>query len=176
MMSREDILRELELLPMWHLRNATAAEKKTESLPSAQLIEQESHVQALASQPHQYRLITSDDDQWLFALDGQHNEEAETLLHNMLKAVAVKIGQDIKAVPVTTMADFKPKVIVAMGESVAQQLLTAQPLTQLRGAVHMLKEVPVIATYAPHDLLQHPINKAGAWEDLCLAKSTITHL
>jgi hypothetical protein len=179
MMSREDVLRELELLPVWQLRNPVVIEKKADSLPTAQHIEQES--EGYQAEPHApesvtFRLIASEDGQWLFALAPQQNEVAETLFHNMLKAVAVKIGQDVTKAQPATIADFTPKVIVAMGETIAQQLLTAQPLTQLRGAVHRLKEVPLVVTYAPDDLLQYPASKASAWEDLCLAKSIIADL
>lgn len=180
MMNREDILRELELLPVWQLRNPPVTDKKTETLPSVPLIEQAR--QDHQAEPHvsrglTCRLIVSEDGQWLFALKQQHQDEAETLLQNMLKAIAVKIGHDINAAQLTAMADFKPKVMVVMGELVAQQLLALDlPLVKLRGAVHRLNEMPVIVTYAPDDLLQHVKDKANAWEDLCLARLTLAHL
>lgn len=178
MMSREDILRELELLPVWQLRNPVAA-PKIELTQSEQAIihetigdEQEAEVSTVS-----IRLITSEDGQWLFALKPQQTEAAETLLHNMLAAVAVKVGQDVAETPIISIADFQPKVIVAMGEDVAQQLLAlTQPLAQLRGKTHELKETPVIVTYAPDALLQNTADKAHVWADLCLAKFTIAHL
>ncbi len=179
MMSRDDILRELELLPVWQLRHPVALEKTAEAIPTAELIEQESDVdQSQApSQVFTFRLMASEDGQWLFALKSQQNEEAETLLQNMLKAVTVKIGQEMAEAQATIIADYKPKVIVAMGEDVAQQLLALnQPLAQLRGKAHGLKETSVIVTYAPDALLQNPADKANAWADLCLAKFTIANL
>ncbi len=173
MMSREDILRELELLPVWQLRHPIAgAEQATELTQPEQAIIQEAEVPSVS-----IRLMVSEDGQWLFALKQQQTEAAETLLHNMLAAVTVKVGQDVVEAPIATIADFQPKVIVSMGESVAQQLLALnQPLVQLRGKAHTLNETPVIVTYAPDDLLLNPADKAHAWADLCLAKFTIANL
>ena len=64
----------------------------------------------------------------------------------------------------------QPRLIIAMGRVAAQSLLgTAEPITRLRGRVHRFEGVPVIVTYPPAHLLRHPQDKAGAWEDLCLA-------
>ncbi len=180
MMSREDVLRELELLPVWQLRNPAArAELVTEQTQSEEVIIQEAigDEQQADAPSFSIRLIASDDGQWLFALKPQQTQAAETLLHNMLAAVAVKVGQEMNEAPITAIADFQPKVIVAMGEDVAQQLLAlTQSLAQLRGMVHNLKETPVIVTYEPDDLLKNTPDKANAWADLCLAKITIAHL
>lgn len=176
MINREDILRELELLPVWQLRHPVAVETTTDSSQSAQQESADYPTKKLAS-PFTFRLVASDDGLWLFALQSQHDEEAETLFHNMLKAVAVKIGQEVNEAQSTTMADYKPKVIVAMGEFIAQQLLSLDlPLPQLRGVVHTLKQTSVIVTYAPDDLLQNGADKANAWEDLCSAKRIVTTL
>jgi uracil-DNA glycosylase len=173
MMSREDILLELELLPVWQLRHPIAGpEQATELTQPEQAIIQEAEMPSVS-----IRLIASEDGQWLFALKRQQTEAAETLLHNMLAAVAVKVGHDVAEAPIATIADFQPKVIVAMGESVAQQLLALnQPLVQLRGKAHMFNETPVIVTYSPDALLQNTSDKAHAWADLCLAKFTIANL
>jgi len=180
MMSREDVLRELELLPVWQLRHPiTETALATELAQSEQVISQErmSNEQPAEVPSIRVRLIASEDGQWLFVLNPQQAETAETLLHNMLAAVMVKVGQDIAEAPITTIANFQPKVIVAMGECVAQQLLAlTQSLTQLRGKAHVLNETPLIVTYAPDDLLQNTADKANAWADLCLAKFTIAHL
>ncbi|HEU6456647.1 MAG TPA: uracil-DNA glycosylase, partial [Roseateles sp.] len=48
----------------------------------------------------------------------------------------------------------------------------AEPLGRLRGRVHQWRGLPVIVTYHPAYLLRSPADKAGAWDDLCLARST----
>ena len=71
------------------------------------------------------------------------------------------------------VALVKPKIIVAMGRFAVQSLLrTEEPIGRLRGRVHQYEGVPVIVTYHPAYLLRTPIDKAKAWEDLCLAMET----
>lgn len=178
MMSREDVLRELELLPVWQLRNPIAAPATELTQPEqASIQETVGDVQQAEVPSASVRLMASEDGQWLFVLKPQQSEAAETLLHNMLTAVAVKVGQDLAEAPIATIADYQPKVIVAMGEDVAQQLLAlTHPLAQLRGKAHTLNETPVIVTYAPDALIQNTADKANAWADLCFAKFTIAHL
>ena len=71
------------------------------------------------------------------------------------------------------VALVKPKIIVAMGRFAVQSLLrTDEPIGRLRGRVHRYEGVPVIVTYHPAYLLRTPVDKAKAWEDLCLAMET----
>ena len=77
----------------------------------------------------------------------------------------------------------QPRLVLAMGRFAAQQLLrSAEPIGRLRGRVHRLSAVdtpwagaqgvPVVVTYHPAYLLRNPIDKAKAWDDLCLALQT----
>ncbi len=183
MMTHEDLLRELELLPVWQQRHSVAEAKLSETEQSPLIVQaadnhqSEIETEAETKQSAILRIIVSDDGEWMFALSQQHSAEAETLFHNMLKAVNVNIGQQISDAQMTTIFSHKTKIIVAMGEGVAQQLLAlTQPLMQLRGRPHFINNIPVIVTYAPDDLLQNLADKAGAWEDLCLAKITVANL
>lgn len=187
---RDELLRELELLPAWQLRNpaqpsvAAAIPKndinadvvKANVAPEAS---ERSAEQAEETAPplHQFRLVVSEDAQWLFVLENQHSDAAEVLLQNMLKAVAVSIAQNVADATVDHLNQHAAKVIVVMGELEAQTLLnTTQTLAQMRGKRHQHQSVPVIATYSPSDLLMNLENKAKAWEDLCLARLTIVNL
>jgi uracil-DNA glycosylase len=179
MMSREDLFRELELLPVWQLRNPVVGinTPETEAAVLPTEAEVSGNQQKSEASTYRFRLIVSEDGQWLFALKQQHSTEAETLFHNMLKAVNVKIGRDVAEAQTVTHVDCVPRVIVLMGEELAQQLLAlSQSLVQLRGQPHTINNTPVIVTYAPDDLLQQVADKANAWEDLCLAKATVVHL
>jgi uracil-DNA glycosylase family 4 len=63
-----------------------------------------------------------------------------------------------------------PDVILCVGRIAAQRLLgTDQPIGRLRGRVHDLGGVPVVATYHPAYLLRSPGEKRKSWEDLKLA-------
>ncbi len=64
----------------------------------------------------------------------------------------------------------KPRVILAMGRMAVQSLLrTDDAIGRLRGTVHTLEGTPLVVTYHPAYLLRNPIDKARAWDDLCLA-------
>ncbi len=72
---------------------------------------------------------------------------------------------------------IKPKLILVVGHSAAQRLLkTHSTMARLRQKVHTLEDVnlPVVVTYHPAYLLNMPADKAKAWQDLLLAKKTIS--
>lgn len=189
MISREDLMRELELLPVWQLRNAvvkatvevatTVESVAVESVAVASVVQSEVATYEVETQQatHQFRLIVSEDAQWAFVLEQQQNSEAELLLQNMLKAVEVKVGQAFADANKEHLSQHVSKVIVVMGEVEAQQLLNeTQTLEQMRSKPHQYQDTPVIATYSPSHLLLNLADKAKAWEDLCLSKFTVTSL
>jgi uracil-DNA glycosylase len=69
---------------------------------------------------------------------------------------------------------LQPRVILAMGRFAVQALLrTDEAIGRLRGRVHRYQGVPLIVTYHPAYLLRNPVDKAKAWDDLCLAAHTM---
>lgn len=152
LMTREDMLRELELLPVWQLRepvqlktqvaidNASAAppvEYKS-SVPEAvlQQIAPEIEVPLEISQaapapnvPEQVplRLLLSEDAAYAFVMaapnDDANVQAVETLLQNMLKAIKVICRLDITNTSTELFAEHRPKLIVSMGEVPANALL-----------------------------------------------------
>ena len=71
----------------------------------------------------------------------------------------------------------QPQVILAMGRFAVQALLrTDEPIGRLRGRVHRYQGVPLIVTYHPAYLLRNLLDKAKAWDDLCLAMQTMEEL
>jgi len=72
------------------------------------------------------------------------------------------------------IALLQPKLIVALGKSAAGLLLgTDATIASLRGRVHDYRGVPLVVTYHPAYLLRTLPDKAKAWEDLLLARSTV---
>ena len=62
---------------------------------------------------------------------------------------------------------LKPKMILAMGRTAAQNLLnTEQGINALRGKFFDLNGIPLMATYHPSALLHDESLKRPAWEDL----------
>ena len=69
----------------------------------------------------------------------------------------------------------RPRLIVALGKSAASLLLgTDATIASLRGRVHRYHGLPLIVTYHPAYLLRSLPDKAKAWEDLVLARRTVT--
>jgi DNA polymerase len=75
------------------------------------------------------------------------------------------------------IALIRPRLIVALGKSAATTLLGKEAtIASLRGRVHRYRDVPLVVTYHPAYLLRTLLDKAKAWEDLLLARRTISTL
>ena len=76
-----------------------------------------------------------------------------SLFNNIL--LALKIDKTNKSV-LTSLGDIEGKVIIAMGEAAAQQLLNStESIELLRGKRHTFENIPLIVTYHLHDMLQN---------------------
>ncbi len=114
--------------------------------------------------------------------------DAGRLLDNMLRAAGLHKagaallaplvrqagGESASVHLVRTLTDLfasvRPDVVLVMGRLAAQALLqSSEPLGKLRGRVHELHGRPAVVTHDAASLLRHPLEKAKAWEDLCLA-------
>lgn len=161
-MTREDVLRELELLPVWKLRAPLkVAEPAIEKAPIAEAVIKATKENA------SLELIISDDKRWIFAYSADRMDIAlQSILFNNILHI-LKISKTNK---VALENISEAKVIIVMGEIAAQQLLnSAESIEQLRGKMHTYKNIPLIVTYHPQDMLQHLPNKAKTWDDLCMA-------
>ena len=182
-LTREDVLRELELLPVWQLRQPlpevvqdiaaiTIVEVAT-ATPEAINIEKiaaENRPAEIATQMLSH--IASDDGQWLFVLENHalSTDEAK-LLQNMQRAMRIQCQPSVQAGNTLDLVNAnKTQLIIAMGEVVAQTLLqSTDKLTRLRGQLHPFQTAQLTATFDLQHLLQHPQDKAHTWEDICLA-------
>ena len=124
--------------------------------------------------------------------------ESGKLLDNMLAAVKLKRGINVYIANVvkcrppgnrTPEGDeiaqcmsflarqiqlMQPKLIVALGKTAAVSLLGRDAtLASLRGKTHDYQGIPLIVTYHPAYLLRSPMEKAKAWQDVCLAIKTM---
>lgn len=219
-LTREDMLRELELLPVWRL-NAPLKAKQEEApsdAPFAPQIEpvveavaeiKEALPQALETKDVETQApeiqaaglpdianmdwaelkqhVVGAGDQnadWVFVGDVPKDGDAGVLLDKMLIAIQLQRGKNVYLTQLSEpeyfnrqIALIQPKLIVAFGENIAQTLLGSnEPLDALRGTLHQYQGVSVVASYAPSHLLHHTQDKAKAWADLCLARSTIEQL
>ena len=163
-MNREDVLRELELLPVWQLRTPLKLAELPTDLP-----EKVAPILEVAIEAAHVELIVSDDKKWIFAYPADRMDTASQsiLLKNILFALKITKTSSIR---LKNLADIDAKVMIAMGEMVAQQLLNStESIESLRGKIHIYENIPLIVTYHPQDMLQHLPNKAKTWDDLCMA-------
>lgn len=173
MMTREDMLRELELLPVWQLRVPVAEIATHVSIN--QVATQETPVSKAVELPI-FSHIASVDGQWLFVLENQPlSEEESQLLRNIFRAMRIQTkSAEPQAYTANTIAALQPACIVAMGEAVTQAMLsTSEPLENLRGKIHIHAGVKLAPTYDVKYLLQHLPSKAKAWHDLCVAMQAL---
>lgn len=69
------------------------------------------------------------------------------------------------------LALVQPRVVLALGRFAVKALLGSdEAIGRLRGRRHQLADgTPVVVSYHPAYLLRQPLEKARAWDDLCLA-------
>jgi uracil-DNA glycosylase len=152
-LTREDILRELELLPVWKLRLDARAE-----VPAAQPI---------------YQIAMSADQIWGFVwlAEPALSQEAKLLFNNICLALNIaKTSQKL----LDDNATFTPKICVIFGEATAQSWLkTSDNLANLRGKSHLMDNLQMVVTHDLQSLLATPALKPEVWQDLCLARSVL---
>jgi uracil-DNA glycosylase len=166
MMTRDDVLRELELLPAWKLRVSTQV-LETTRVEKAEMVAAPEVAKIL------YEITISSDKNWCFVCPAEHVSIASqgTLFSNILHALHIEKSTKMQT---ETLENIDAKMIVALGESVAQALLNSQEsLENLRGKFHMFGGAQLLVTYDLAHLLANPADKAKTWEDLCMAKTAI---
>lgn len=203
LMTREDMLRELELLPVWQLRvplpasqlpilleteaiSATLAvlekqpiktEQNTEMLAEPQVLAPEiAEIIAPEISPFTFTVILNDGADYLFVLpNAPLQADEQRLLQNIFMAMRIKTKP---AESVSNLAELvgnlQPKLLITLGESTAQALLqSSESLANLRGKLHQFQNIALVATHDLAHLLQESSAKAEAWDDLCLAMQTL---
>ena len=192
-MTQEDVLRELELLPMWHLRAGFAPlapevviDDATPVVPAAhvaapvlpeQTVPESAVLEPVAALA--WTQVASTDGVWLFvSLAASLSADEWQLLQNMAKAMRISLNTPQPMTdPVHALSASSAKMLIAFGAAAAQQLLASQAsLPILRGQLHNCYGRPLVATHALDHLLQQPLDKAQTWHDLRLAMQALADL
>lgn len=199
-MTQEDVLRELELLPMWHLRAGfaplapevhaaspvpvspvpvmPAAHVAAPVLPE-QVLPEPVFLEPVAAVALAWTQVASTDGLWLFVSPTASLSADEwQLLQNMAKAMRISLSPpQAMTDPGHTLSASSAKMLIAFGEAAAQQLLASQAsLPTLRGQLHACHGRTLVATHALDHLLQQPLDKAQTWHDLRLAMQALADL
>ena len=205
MMTREDVLRELELLPVWQLRAPLKSVAVVNSVPQPEpvlnvVLEKSAYekplsfapepiletspdviqaplAEAVEAEPISYQCIASDDNAYLFILAAEPlTADAQTLLNHIWRAMRVNVKHAFSSTAASL--DLTPhQVLIAMGESVAQQLLAqTESLQSLREQPLTYQDKPLVVTYDAAYLLENSANKPQAWADLISAMQIVYDL
>ena len=194
-MTQEDVLRELELLPMWHLRAGfaplapevhAASPVPVSPVPvmpaahvAAPVLPEPVVLEPVAAMALAWTQVASTDGVWLFvSLTASLSADEWQLLQNMAKAMRISLNA---AQPMTdpghALSTSPAKMLIAFGAAAAQQLLASQAsLPTLRGQLHACHGRTLVATHALDHLLQQPLDKAQTWHDLRLAMQALADL
>lgn len=115
--------------------------------------------------------------------------DAGKLLDNMLRAARLHMAGSVMLAPLSRQAggtsaaaslpalisNAAPDLILVMGRLASQALLqSTEPFGRLRGQVHSLHGAKLVVTLDAPYLLRNTLDKAKAWDDMCLALSVIT--
>lgn len=94
------------------------------------------------------------------------------LLAPLVRSGSIGASNDLPGALKELLASAKADVVLVMGRLAAQALLqSTEPFAKLRGRTYALQDQSVIITIDPTYLLRNPLDKAKAWDDLCLAIS-----
>jgi DNA polymerase len=196
-MTQEDVLRELELLPMWHLRAsltplapAAQAVSSVPVMPAAHVeapvvpepvVPEPDKAEPVAPEPitaMAWTQVASTDGAWLFVSHTASLSADEwQLLQNMAKAMRISLSPpQAMTDPGHVLSASSAKMLIAFGAAAAQQLLASQAsLPTLRGQLHACHGRTLVATHALDHLLQQPLDKAHTWHDLRLAMQALAN-
>jgi len=178
-MMREDILKELELWPLWTLKHALPKLVSAPEVPKVILDENVEKIEPLvdifeSSLP--LKAYESEDKRCLMLHAFQDfTQEEETLWANICKAMYIQPTLIQNDLQVKDLLNTRaPVVLILFGEATAQTVLQSKnSIEDLRGAQHVYQEIPAIVTYDLKHLLQQLQDKGKAWNDLRMALKLI---
>jgi uracil-DNA glycosylase len=194
-MTREDILRELELLPVWKLRHPTSAnEALAENTPvvtgkavpldvlviSPEPVVSEFEINESsihspveqnpkAEKPKVEKIVK----QWAFvcSVSRLQAQACSILLNNIVKATHLASTDYVLLNDIQAIDNYQLGDILLFGLEVANAYLNINEvdLANLRGQYYMVDDVRCWVTYHPEQMLQDPLLKRDVWRDICAA-------
>jgi DNA polymerase len=188
-MTREDILHELELLPVWRLRVPSVAQAVVVSAPDV-FVKAESQTDSVINpepviadsvvpipvvqkpeveKPEVEKIVK----QWAFVcgVSSTQEDECALLMSNILKATHLELADYVLLNEINALANYQVGDILLFGLDLAKMYLNASEidLGNLRGQYHMVEGVRCWVTYHPEQMLQDPLLKREVWRDICAA-------
>ncbi|MGV3581435.1 MAG: hypothetical protein ACO1N8_03940 [Methylophilus sp.] len=188
-MTREDMLHELELLPVWRLRAPPVAptvvvsasdvivkaEPQIDSVISTEPVITDSDVPIPVVQkpevekPEVEKIVK----QWAFVcgVSSTQEDECALLMSNIIKATHLALADYVLLNEINALANYQVGDILLFGLDMAKKYLNTSDvdLGHLRGQYHLVEGVRCWVTYHPEQMLQDPLLKREVWRDICAA-------
>lgn len=162
-MTREDIMRELELLPVWQLK----ASANPQTLPTVKKNPPESQAPASINTAPENAPLKRLKSLLLVNLPAQKTQEAELLLANIVLAIkklepTIEIVRDKQA-----LQNYAAQTMLVFGQETAQDWLGlhADSATQTLTLNNQVTQVHITLSLA--ELLQNGALKAQVWQTIC---------
>lgn len=184
-MTREDMLRELELLPVWTLNPAyvertVATQMQANETSQAEPIQLVSELAVVtipametpAPPIEQAPIKAKKAIAWLLycPLDTRIDQDALTLLQNMVRAMQL-VTVDYQIVHEAVASDeFQPERTLIFGVEAAKALLNVD-VEDFSQQPYEHKQRPCWVVHHPKVLLENPALKREAWQIMCAAKA-----
>lgn len=168
-MTRDDVLRELELLPVWQLRapvqHVVTQKMAAEIKPETFAVVVQAEVVQKTEAEFEYYVAENNTCIFICSADRMDTALQSMLFDNILIALQIKAKKSA-----INLSNCNANLLIAMGEKTAQALLDSpESMEQLRNKTHALHNLPLIVTHSTAEMLEHLPNKAKTWHDLCRA-------
>lgn len=191
-MMREDVLKELELWPVWSLRRPLPTQPKVlENLPEVSLSIEMAQIESApvevvpVAQVHFAQTMNLIETQTYLSYQTENADclvlheskefsgEEEKLWLNICKAMQFSQNMHAKRATIHALLENNcPKVIIVFGEQVAQTMLPQADFPSEK--LHTFENIPCVATFSLAHLLLNPLDKGKAWRNLCQALALLS--
>lgn len=189
-MMREEVLKELELWPVWSLRRPLAPQTKAlETLPEVSMPEEVTQIENVLDEVAQFAqtqvaqtqlaevptlidtqtyLIfqTENADCLVLHENKDFSQEEEILWLNICKAMQFSQKMPTRRATIREILENQsPKVMIIFGEQVAQTILPNADFSSEN--MHAFENIPCVVTFSLAHLLLNPLDKGKTWRNLC---------
>jgi uracil-DNA glycosylase len=169
MMSREDVLRELELLPVWAVRNPPKLQQVLlEPAPIAEpvmiaTVDDDAVIEVPVVEKITVEKIVKP---WAFVCNiSTAADECAILMSNIIQATQLALADYVLLPDMQALNTYQVTDVLLFGLDAAQSFLQLD-VEDLRGKAHNVEGVRVWVSYHPEQMLQNPLLKREVWRDI----------
>lgn len=180
--TREDILRELELLPVWRARQPMPAthDAPQPEAPAPEIEKQETtpHIENATQAPVEVERTAID---WvlLYQANASQPQAAQALVQNIANAMRLSPSDVVLLTDHEQLKQYQAKTVVLFGQAMTDALLgeSSQPISTLRGksaTYPRVSEANVWVTEGITEMLADASLKKQVWQDLQAAMASFS--